>query len=192
MTLASSVLAPKGSVYKYQRVYDPYTSTLFAQIVGFDSINYGNFRGIEAQYNNYLTPHTRPAKTLRDLLINRTVVDNVTLTIDTRLQTQVAAALDQGAPGVLGAAAVVFNPETGAIEAMYSNPTFDPNPLVSQRSLPKRRRWDIDACPPQANQAACPRDPIAREPTARQIPPGRPSRSSPPPPYCKTGRIWPR
>ncbi len=82
VALASSVLAPKGSVYKYQRVYDPNTATLFAQIIGFDSIKYGNFRGVEAQYNSYLTPHTRPAKTLRDLLVNRTVVDNVTLTVD--------------------------------------------------------------------------------------------------------------
>ena len=45
VALAYSVLAPKGSYYKYQRVYDPYTATLFAQTVGFDSINYGNFRG---------------------------------------------------------------------------------------------------------------------------------------------------
>ena len=30
---------------------------------------------------------------------------------------------------------MVLNPTTGAIEAMYSNPTFDPNPLV----LPERR-----------------------------------------------------
>ena len=99
VTLASSVLAPKRSIYKYQRVYDPYTATLFAQIIGFDSIKYGNFRGVEAQYNSYLTPHTRPAKTLRDLLVNRTVVDNVSLTVGTQLQTQVAAALDQHAPG---------------------------------------------------------------------------------------------
>ncbi len=27
---------------------------------------------------------------------------------------------------------MVLNPTTGAIEAMYSNPTFDPNPLVSE------------------------------------------------------------
>ena len=140
--LAYSVLAPKGSYYKYQRVYDPYTSTLFAQTVGFDSLFYGNFRGVEAQYNSYLTPHTRPAKTLRDLLINRTVVDNVSLTMDTRLQTQVAAALDQHASGVQGAAAVVLNPTTGAIEAMYSNPTFDPNPLVSQSFAIQSAYWN--------------------------------------------------
>ena len=153
--LAYSTLAPANSIYKYQREYDPYTATLFSQIVGFDSIRYGNFRGVEAEYNSYLTPHTRPAKTLRDLLVNRTVQDNVTLTIGTKLQTQVAQALDSHAPGVLGAAAVVLNPATGAIEAMYSNPTFDPNPLVSEDLNTETKAWDIEACPPSANQAAC-------------------------------------
>jgi peptidoglycan glycosyltransferase len=173
VTLASSQLAPKGSIYKYERVYDPYTSTLFAQIVGFDSIKYGNFRGVEAQYNSYLTPHTRPAKTLRDLLINRTVVDNVTLTIGTKLQTQVAAALDQHAPGVLGAAAVVLNPATGAVEAMYSNPTFDPNPLASQDLTKETTAWNIDACPPSANQAACaPGSPLVPGTYGQVYPPG--------------------
>jgi len=173
VALAYSVLAPKGSYNKYQRVYDPYTATLFAQTVGFDSINYGNFRGVEAEYNSFLTPHTRPAKTLRDLLVNRTVVDNVTLTMDSRLQTQVAAALDQHAPGVLGAAAVVLNPTTGAIEAMYSNPTFDPNPLVSQDPAKETAAWNVDACPPQADQAACaPGKPVVSGTFGQTYPPG--------------------
>ncbi|MGH9080994.1 MAG: hypothetical protein ACRDYE_13150, partial [Acidimicrobiales bacterium] len=120
VTLASSELAPPGSLRKYQRVYNRYTATLFSQIVGYDSILYGNLNGVEAQYNSYLVPHTRPARTLRDLLVNRTEYDNVTLTMDSRLQVQVAAALDAGAPGQTGAAAVVLNPTTGAIEAMYS------------------------------------------------------------------------
>jgi len=173
VTLASSVLAPKGSVFKYQRTYDPYTATLFAQIVGFDSIKYGNFRGVEAEYNSYLTPHTRPAKTLRDLLINRTVVDNVSLTVDTRLQSQVAAALDQHAPGVLGAAAVVLNPATGAVEAMYSNPTYDPNPLVSQNLAKETAAWNINACPTSANQALCaPGSPLVPGSYGQVYPPG--------------------
>jgi penicillin-binding protein A len=173
VTLASSVLAPKNSIYKYQRVYDPYTAALFAHIIGFDSIKYGNFRGVEAQYNSYLTPHTRPAKTLRDLLVNRTVVDNVSLTVGTQLQTQVAAALDQHAPGVLGAAAVVLNPETGAVEAMYSNPTFDPNPLVSQDLAKETAAWNANACPPQADQAACvPGNPLVPGTYGQVYPPG--------------------
>ena len=173
VTLASSVPAPKTNIYKYQRVYDPYTATLFAQIVGFDSLKYGNFRGVEAQYNSYLTPHTRPAKTLRDLLVNRTVVGNVTLTIGTKLQSQVAAALDQHAPHVLGAAAVVLNPVTGAVEAAYSNPTFDPNPLVSQDLAKETEAWDINACPPTANQAACaPGSPLVPGTYGQVYPPG--------------------
>ena len=139
--LASSVLAPQGSIYKYQRVYNPTYASLFAQIIGFDSSIYGNFRGIEAEYNSFLTPHTPPAKTLRDLLTNRTEVDNVTLTVNENLQYQVAAALDQLAPGVNGAAAVVYNPTTGAIEAMYSNPSFNPNPLVSQSTSVQNFAW---------------------------------------------------
>jgi len=144
VTLASSVPAPKSNYYKYQRVYDPYTATLFSQIVGFDSLEYGNYHGVEASYNDYLTPHTRPAKNLRDLLTNRTTVDNVTLTVNSRLQAQVADAINQHAPGVLGAAAAVLNPTTGAIEAMYSNPTFDPNPLVSQDFKTETTAWDTD------------------------------------------------
>ena len=50
---------PQGSYYKYQRVYNPNTATLFAQIIGFDPSIYGNFRGIEAEYNNFLTPTPR-------------------------------------------------------------------------------------------------------------------------------------
>jgi len=101
------------------------------------------------------------------------VVDNVTLTIDTRLQSQVAAALDQHAPGVLGAAAVVLNPVTGAVEAMYSNPTYDPNPLVSQDLAKETTAWNIDACPPQANQALCaPGSPLVPGTYGQRYPPG--------------------
>jgi peptidoglycan glycosyltransferase len=141
VTLAQSVLAPPGSSYKYQRVYPTDTATLFAQTVGFDSINYGNFNGVEAEYNRYLEAHNKPAKTLQDLLSNSTVTDNVTLTMSSRLQLQVATALNAGDNGALGAAAVVLDPATGAIEAMYSNPTFDPNPLVSQTISKEIAYW---------------------------------------------------
>ncbi len=39
--LAQSVLAPAGDYYKYQRVYPAATAGLFANIVGWDSLNYG-------------------------------------------------------------------------------------------------------------------------------------------------------
>ena len=115
---------------------------LFSQIVGYDSIIYGR-TGIEAEYNSYLQSHTRPAKTLRDLLTNRTTTGNVTLTISSGLQSQVAAAIE--AVDVNGSApeagAVVLNAKTGAVEAMYGNPTFDPRPLVSPNVNVEKYYW---------------------------------------------------
>jgi peptidoglycan glycosyltransferase len=148
VTLASSILAPPNSVYKYERVYNPNTAVLFSQIVGYDSLNYGNYNGVEAEYNSYLVAHSKPAKSLRDLLTNQTVTDNVTLTINSNLQREVAQALDSDAPGVNGAAAVVLDPTTGAIEAMYSNPVFDPNPLVSPNIATEEAYWNAELALP--------------------------------------------
>ena len=142
VNLATSVPATSG-VYKYQRVYNKNTAVLFSQIVGYDSLIYGE-TGIEAEYNSYLQSHTRPAKSLRDLLVNRTTTDNVTLTINSHLQSQVAAAVD--ATDVNGSApqasAVVVNLKTGAIEAMYSNPTFDPTGLASPSGSVETSTWN--------------------------------------------------
>lgn len=131
VTLAKSVLAPKGSgLYKYQRVYPSATAKLFAQITGFDSLIYGQ-TGVEASYNSYLVAHNRPVRTIGDLLTTRTVTDNVTLTVDPTLQADVANAINDNTPAPHVGAAVVLDPSTGSIKAMYSNPTFDPNPLAS-------------------------------------------------------------
>jgi len=131
IVLASSVPSKTG-YYKYQRVYNPYTALLFGQITGFDSIIYGK-TGVEAEYDSYLQSHTQPAKTLRDLLRTRTTTGNVTLTISSTLQSQVAAAIE--ATNVNGSApeagAVVLNVKTGAVEAMFGFPTSDPTQLSS-------------------------------------------------------------
>ena len=117
----------------------PTPPRLFAQIIGFDSSIYGNFRGIEAEYNSYLTPHTPPAKTLRDLLTNRTEVDNVTLTINENLQLQVAEALDSGtAAGVNGAAAVVSTPPTAT-----SRPCTRTRPSIPTRWCPRTSNPEV-------------------------------------------------
>ena len=55
-------------------------------------------------------------------------------------------------------AAVVINPKTGAIEAMYSNPTYDPNPLVSQDIKTEQCAWRTTPTIPAAPRArSCPR-----------------------------------
>ena len=142
VTLASSVPTP-NSVDKYKRVYNPYTAVLFSQLVGFDSPIYGHTTGIEGEYNSYLESHTRAATSLRDLLVNRTTTDNVTLTVGTALQTQVAQAVvaTNARGGAPQAAAVVIVPKTGAVLAMYGNPTFDPRPLADPSGNVERYYW---------------------------------------------------
>ena len=143
IVLANSVPSTKG-YYKYQRTYNPSTATLFAHIVGFDSIIFGK-TGVEAEYNSYLQSHTRPATSLRDLLRSRTTTGNVTLTVSSTLQTQIAAAME--ATNVHGsapeAAAVVLNVKTGAVEAMYGIPTFDPSPLSSSDITLEKYTWAV-------------------------------------------------
>ncbi|MDA8057343.1 MAG: penicillin-binding protein 2 [Actinomycetota bacterium] len=139
VVLAKSVLATSGA-YKYRRVYPAATATLFSQVVGYDSPIYG-LTGVEAAYDTYLTPHTRPAKTLGDLLVNRTTTDNVTLTISTTLQAEVTADLDAIPSHPPNAGAVVVNPHTGAILAMAGIPSFDPNPLVAVSSATEEAAW---------------------------------------------------
>jgi penicillin-binding protein A len=146
VVLAQSV--PSDGIYKYQRVYNPDTASLFSQIVGYDSLNYGR-TGIEAEYNSYLESHPQSQTSsslidaIRNSLSDHTVTGNVILTINSHLQNEVAAAMDQvqvqdKAP-VEGA--VVIDPKTGAILAMYSNPPFDPNGLVSQSGSVEDYTW---------------------------------------------------
>jgi peptidoglycan glycosyltransferase len=137
--LAQSVLSAPGDYYKYQRMYPAATAGLFANVVGFDSPTVGEL-GVEASYNQFLEAHNRAPKTLRDLLTNNTVTDNVTLTVGNKLQQAVANDITQlpamAPPEVpvanTQASAVVLDPKTGAILAMFSTPTYDPNAFVSQ------------------------------------------------------------
>ncbi|MHB8329034.1 MAG: peptidoglycan D,D-transpeptidase FtsI family protein [Acidimicrobiales bacterium] len=139
MLLAQSVPIAHAcsTCYKYQRRYP--SGSLFSQVVGYDSYIY-SLAGAEASYNQYLVAHNRPVKSLGDLLTTPTVSDTVTLTLSAKLQ-QVA----QQALGGRDGAVVMLAPSTGAILAMYSNPTFDPNPLASQ---------DTNATNPSSEQAA--------------------------------------
>ncbi|MGH9006808.1 MAG: penicillin-binding transpeptidase domain-containing protein [Acidimicrobiales bacterium] len=129
--LADSVrIAPKGApTYRWQRQYP--TKSLFAQIVGTCSPVYCD-TGVEAYYSSQLGLHKQSAQTLSQLLSPPPpTTDDITLTVNPRLQ---QAALQQLAnlPGPnRDGAIVLINPHTGAIIAMASSPSYDPTPLVS-------------------------------------------------------------
>lgn len=162
--LAQSVAGPSGSRYKFVRQYPPQWAVLFSHIVGFFSYDYapkGGY-GVEGTYDKYLVAHNAPVKSLGDLLTTRTVTDTVTLTMTTALQQAAASAL----AGRLGAVAVL-DPKTGAVMALYSNPTYDPNPLAAPDSTTEINAWTSDVAPGSTGIA-----PLTSVAYQRAYPPG--------------------
>ncbi len=124
---------PSNDVYHYQRNYP--NGKLYADISGYDSIIYG-LDGVEAYYNKYLQSHSLPITSFSSLINPKVGADNVVLTISSKLQ-QTA----QSAFGSLRGAAVAIDPSTGAILAMYSNPSYDPNLLASPSGTTETNAW---------------------------------------------------
>lgn len=127
VTLATSV--PTPDQFKYLRQYP--AGPLFEQITGFWSFTYGA-DGVERTYDKVLTGGSSPfhlptsLSGLQQLFSNHDKSQSLTLTVLDKLQTLAQKEL----AGRIGSV-VALNPKTGAILAMYSNPTFDPNQLSS-------------------------------------------------------------
>ena len=138
VTLAQSV--PSKDQYKYQRVYPE--GALFGQITGYFSLTYGT-DGLESEYNSDLTqantPITIPTnlQQLKRFFTTQPSPDNVQITVLSRLQ-QLAATELAGRDG----AVVALDPKTGAILAMYSNPTYNPGPLSSHDPAVEQTAWE--------------------------------------------------
>ncbi len=135
--LAQSVPTPKseqsGYGYNYVRQYPQ--GALYSGITGYDSVLNGAQTGVENYYNSYLGIHTQAPQTLSQIIFREklpTTTDNVTLTIEPKLQQAAQYALSTMPPGAnKDGAIVVLDPKTGAVLAMYSSPNYDPNVLVS-------------------------------------------------------------
>jgi penicillin-binding protein A len=111
--------------FRYQRSYP--TAGLFAHVTGSLSFGFGA-SGIERQYNDELAGRTdrQLVKGFADLFVERQRVGDVTLTLRADLQRIAAEAL-----GERDGSVVALDPRTGAVLAMYSWPTYDPNLLSS-------------------------------------------------------------
>ena len=103
------------------RVY-PYDE-LYAHTVGYS--NMGKY-GIEAQTDSELLRVVNPVKSLFEVIRGQEKLKghDVVLTLNHTVQQAVAEAF-----GTQKGAAVVLEPTTGKILAMYANPTFNPNTL---------------------------------------------------------------
>jgi peptidoglycan glycosyltransferase len=151
----------------YMRAYPQ--GPLFAAITGFNDIFYGSPSGIEYQYNQYLQTHAQAPQNFSQLLFNKppSEPDDVTLTVDPVLQQAAWNAL-QAIPGPnKDGAVVVINPTTGAVLAMASNPTFDPNLLATPNVSAEQAAHFEDSLPD--SEKFFPISPIATE---QRFPPG--------------------
>jgi peptidoglycan glycosyltransferase len=114
---------PTGVSQTYQREYP--LGNLTAGVVGFVAPSIPSIWGLEEEYNSYLLPHSQPAQNFEQVLAPSTAADNLQTTIYPALQ-KIAQVQLRGQDG----AAVVIEPQTGNVMAMYSNPTYEPELLA--------------------------------------------------------------
>jgi len=113
-----------GDDFDLQREYPQ--GELFAQIVGSQSFVFGN-AGAEKEYNDELVG--------RDVDIDLADIGGLfageenTGTVVLSVRADLQRAARDGLGGQRGSV-VALDPQTGEILAMYSNPSFDPNPLA--------------------------------------------------------------
>jgi len=145
--LAKSVkTTASGDPYHYTRVYPQ--GSLYGGITGYDSLFYGT-SGIEYEYNQYLQTHSQPPQNFSQLLFNTapSEPDDVRLTVDPVLQAAAMKALTTAPLSNRDGSVVVLNPTTGAVLAMVSNPTYDPNGISSPSVSTEEADHLVDSTP---------------------------------------------
>ena len=161
--IASSV--ETKSRLKYLRVYaggkDPATAASYAPITGYLSLVYGD-SGLEESYGDVLSGADSRlfVRRVTDVITGRKTKGGVVrLTIDAEVQ---AAA--QRALGARRGAIVALDPRTGAILAMVTSPTYDPNTLSSHSPAQIRAAYQ--------KLTDDPRRPLINRATQETYPPG--------------------
>jgi penicillin-binding protein A len=128
VVLATSTATPDEK-YKFQRSYP--TGELFANVTGYYSFTFGATQ-VEKVENAVLAGTTTQQQVgaLGNIFNKDTnTTGSVTLTLRNDLQLAAKAALGDKEGSV-----VVLDPRTGAILAMYSNPSYDPNLVANHDS----------------------------------------------------------
>ena len=142
---------PVDDNFSYLRVYS--NGPLYAPITGYFTLNQGS-TGIEGALNDTLsgTSNAQFFDQINSILTGATPTgDAVELTIDGNLQQVAWDALGENAGSV-----VALDPKTGAILAMVSKPSFDPNLLAVHDTPQVLEAYDAltsDPANPLANRA---------------------------------------
>ena len=134
---------PVDDNYKYQRTYsdgDADAASVYAPLTGYFGIS-GNVTGMERYANSYLAGEDDSLwlDRLQNLITGEEAQgSSVELTIDPEVQEAAWRAL-----GDYVGAAVAIDPQTGAILAMVSKPSYDPNPLASHDGVAAQEAFDV-------------------------------------------------
>ena len=135
-TADGAVLArstPVEGPFEHLRQYPEHD--LFGHITGYFSFTYGS-DGVERTYNDVLSGRDLEIRRVDDLLTDRVITNDVTLTITKRLQ-QVA----RDALGTRKGSVVALDPRNGALLAMWSFPSYDPEPLSAHDQKAVQASW---------------------------------------------------
>jgi peptidoglycan glycosyltransferase len=142
---------------KYLRGY-PFKA-LYAHVVGYKPVNLAA-TGIERSENDFLagTSDQLFADRFRDMFTgDETGGGNVLLSLSLRAQQTAFNDLADNRVGARRGGIVALDPRTGAVQAMVSMPSFDPNPLVShdtEAAEAAYRKLESDKTGPLKNRAA--------------------------------------
>ncbi|MGZ8177690.1 peptidoglycan D,D-transpeptidase FtsI family protein [Williamsia sp. SKLECPSW1] len=147
ITAGQTVIAqsvPTNDRLKYLRVYPGRDAAAFAPVTGFYSFQYGS-AGIEQAYDSLLNGND-------DRLFGQRFLDmfsgrdprggNVVTTIKPNLQKVAYDAMNAGCDGGCRGSVVAIAPKTGAILAMVSTPSYDPNLLASHDAAVREAAWN--------------------------------------------------
>ncbi|MCA2212792.1 penicillin-binding transpeptidase domain-containing protein [Jidongwangia harbinensis] len=116
---------------KYLRTYPE--KLKYAHVIGYKPVNNAE-TGLERSEDDFLagTSDKLFADRLSDMFTgDNTGGGNVILSLKTKAQDVAWKELTQNERGVKKGAAIAMDPRTGAIQAMVSMPSYDPNPLAS-------------------------------------------------------------
>ncbi|MEV0713434.1 penicillin-binding protein 2 [Asanoa sp. NPDC050611] len=122
---------PTDGELKYIRQYP--NPEAYAHVVGYNPVNLAA-TGIERTEDEFLagTADALVADRISDLWTGeKTPGGSVLLSLSKRAQETGYKELSNNRVGAEKGAAVAINPQTGAVQALVSMPSFDPNPLVS-------------------------------------------------------------
>lgn len=150
---------PTDDRLKYLRVYPQPTGPAFAPVTGYYSFQYGS-AGLEQAEESILNGND-------DRLFGSRFLDlfngrdprggNVVTTINPRMQQVAYNAMLKGCDGGCRGSVVAIEPSTGAILAMVSTPSYDPNKLAAHDASVREdawNTWNSDSGPqPMLNRA---------------------------------------